>query len=289
MHSVLLIALSKPLFDYLAVQIIATLVFAYAAKFIVHTIIDHIVSRVLKHHKFANSVDQKKRKQTLSVMFKTASTLIILVVAILVILTQLNIDIGALAAGAGLVGVIVGLGAQNVMKDILAGITIIAENQYRLGDIISLYADGKDVAGVVEDITVRVTRLRDLDGNRHIIPNGSISVMSNLSFHFANVNVDVGVSYDTDIDHVEKVMNTVGVELANDPQWKAHIFEPIQFFRLENFDDSAVRVKALGKVEPAQQWDVASEFRRRLKKAFEKEKIEIPFKQVVVRKPVKKS
>ena len=98
------------------------------------------------------------------------------------------------------------------------------------------------------------------------------------------VNIDVGVGYEADIDHVEKVINTVGKKLAEDENWKMHIFEPMQFLRVDAFDDSSVRIKALGKVEPAMQWAVAGEYRRRLKKAFEKESIEIPFNQVVVRK-----
>ena len=189
----------------------------------------------------------------------------------------------ALATGAGLLGAIIGFGAQDSIRNILSGIFIIAENQYRIGDIVSLRVASKDVSGTVEDVSIRITRLRDLDGNTHIIPNGSIMVTSNLSFDFANVNIDVGVGYEADIDHVEKVINMVGKKLAEDEQWKQHIFEPIQFLRVDAFDESSVRVKALGKVEPAQQWGVAGEYRRRLKKAFEKESIKIPYNQVVIR------
>jgi len=251
-------------------------------QYFIRWLIDRVVHKIIDHHTLKSTLDAKKRKQTLSAMFKTASAVFIWICAIVLILVQLDVNLAGLATGAGLIGIVVGFGAQNSIKDILAGIFIIAENQYRIGDIVSLYAAGKDVAGVVEDLSVRITRLRDLDGNTHIIPNGSISIMTNLSFHFANVNVDIDVAYETDIDEAERVINQVGEELAEDENWQKHIYEPIKFLRVDSFEDSSVRIKALGKVEPAQQWDVAGEFRRRIKKAFEAAGIEIPFNQIVI-------
>ncbi|OYW44339.1 hypothetical protein B7Z28_00240 [Candidatus Saccharibacteria bacterium 32-45-3] len=270
------------MFDHTLTKIFITILLAILAQFLVRLTVNRAVRGIVHTTKSSDALDAKKRQDTLSKMFRTMFAIAIWIVAILVILWQLDINIGALATGAGLLGIIIGFGAQNSIKDILAGIFIIAENQYRIGDIVSLYANGKDISGVVEDISIRITRLRDLDGNTHIIPNGSINVTTNLSFHFANVNIDINVAYDTDIDHAENVINSIGTELSGDETWKAHIFEPIQFLRVDGFDESSVRLKAIGKVEPAQQWAVAGEFRRRLKKAFENEKIEIPLAQIVV-------
>ena len=271
-------------FDNTLVQILTTLVIAYAFQRFVEYIIGRAVKGAVKSSKYATPVDEKKREQTLSKMLKTSADVVIWIFVMRIIWRIVDINVAALATGAGLLGAIIGFGAQDSIRNILSGIFIIAENQYRIGDIVSLRVANKDVSGTVEDVSIRITRLRDLDGNTHIIPNGSIMVTSNLSFDFANVNIDVGVGYEADIDHVEKVINTVGKKLAEDENWKMHIFEPMQFLRVDAFDESSVRIKALGKVEPAMQWAVAGEYRRRLKKAFEKESIEIPFNQVVVRK-----
>ena len=264
------------------VQIIITIILAYIFVRCVEYAISRIVKRVVKANKFATAVDEKKRERTLSKMLQTSAAVVVWVVVLFIVLRIYDIDVSALATGAGLFGAIIGFGAQDSIRNILSGIFIISENQYRIGDIVRLRVTNIDISGTVEDISIRITRLRDLDGNIHIIPNGSITVTSNLSFDFANVNVDVGVGYESDIDHVEKVINTVGTKLSEDELWKKHIFEPIQFLRVDAFDESSVRIKALGKVEPAQQWAVAGEYRRRLKKAFDKEGIKIPLHQVVV-------
>jgi small conductance mechanosensitive channel len=152
------------------------------------------------------------------------------------------------------------------------------ENQYRVGDVVCL----GDTCGLVEDITPRITILRDLDGTVHHIPNGEITKASNLSKVFANVNINIGVSYSADLEKVISVINTVGKKLSSDPEWKENIIEPPQFLRVDDFADSAVVVKILGKTEPLKQWDVAGEFRKRIKLAFDKNNIEIPFPQRVV-------
>lgn len=264
------------------VQVSLTLATAIVVQLILRASIDRIVHRAMRAHKYSSHVDEEKREQTLVTIFRTASAVIIWITAIILILTQLHVNVAALMTGAGVVGIIIGFGAQSAIRDFLAGIFIIAENQYRVGDIVTLRAANKDISGVVEDITIRITRLRDLDGNLHIVQNGEASVVTNLSFGYANVNIDINISYDADVDQVEEIVNDVGRQMASDKQWAPHIFEPIQFLRIEAFEDSAVQVKALGKVEPAMQWDVAGEFRRRLKKAFETRGIIIPFPQLVV-------
>lgn len=263
-------------------QIALVIIGVLVVQWIIRQSIGRVIRRVVKGHKYSSKVDEKKREQTLINLLSTASAVLLWTIAVIVILSILEVNIAALMTGAGLIGIVVGFGAQSSIKDFLAGVFIIAEDQYRVGDIVTLYADGNLISGVVEDITIRITRLRDLDGNMYIVPNGSTNIVNNRTFEYANVNVDLRVAYESDVDAVERVINEVGNKLAEDETWKEDIFEPIQFLRVDGFEDSAVRIKALGKVRPAKQWDIAGEFRRRSKKAFEKNGIVIPFNQVVV-------
>lgn len=276
--------LVKETFESPLVQIALTLTGIFLLQIISGRVIGRIVERAVRSHHYKNAVDEQKREATLITIFQTLSAAVIWIIGAILILSQLNVNLAALATGAGLVGIIIGVGAQSTISDFVAGIAIIIENQYRVGDIVTLTAAGKETSGVVEDITIRVTRLRDLDGNLHTIRNGLTDVVTNRTFDYANVNVDIGVAYESDIDVVERVINKVGKAIANDETWKSHIIEPIAFLRVDGFEDSAVRIKALGKVEPAKQWDVAGEFRRRIKKAFEENGVTIPFPQVVVHK-----
>jgi small conductance mechanosensitive channel len=263
-------------------EIALTLAVAIIIQMILRRTIDRIVHRIVQSHKYASPVDAEKRDHTLTTIFRTASAVVIWTTAIVLILLHLDVNLAALITGAGVLGIIVGLGAQSAIRNFVAGLFIIAENQYRVGDIVTLTVAGKDISGVVEDITVRITRLRDLDGNLYTVQNGEVTIVSNSSFGYANVNIDINVIYDTDVDKAENIMNQVGKEMAEDPKWSQHIFEPIQFFRVDGFAETGVRVKALGKVEPAMQWELAGEYRRRLKKAFEKAGVEIPHPQQVV-------
>lgn len=269
-------------------QIIFVLLLAYAVQLLARIIIVRVVRNIIERHSYATNSEKHKRGDTLASVFKTLAGVVIWITATLVVLRILHVDIAALMTGAGLIGIIIGFGAQNTIKDLLAGIFIISENQYRVGDIVQLSAGGKDVAGVVEDLTIRITKLRDLDGNLHVVKNGSAEVVTNLSIKYANANVDINIAYDADINLVEKVINKVGADMAKDPAWEKHIYEPIVFLRVDGFEDSSIRIKALGKVEPAKQWDISGNFLRRIKLAFEENKIEIPYPQVVVHSKTKK-
>ena len=277
-------ALLKEIITSPAVQVCLTLLAVLVLQFVSRHAIERIVKHSVRSHKYLSRIDEQKRANTLTNIFQTATAVALWIVGVIVILSQLQVNIAALMTGAGLIGVIIGFGAQSAISDFLAGMFILAENQYRVGDIVTLTVASKEISGVVEDITIRITRLRDLDGNLHIVRNGLTTTITNLTFNYANVNVDVRVAYESDIDMVERVINEVGLAMSEDEKWGKAIKEPIAFLRVDGFEESAVRVKALGKVEPAMQWDVAGEFRRRLKKAFEKSGITIPFPQVVVHK-----
>lgn len=275
-------ALSEVLQNQL-VQILVLVVIALLLQIVAHTIIGYIVRRVVKRHRYATKADEEKREHTLIGIFRTAFAVLVWAVVIILALQKFNINIAALMTGAGLVGVVIGFGAQNTIKDFLAGMFVILENQYRIGDIITLDVGGSPVSGAVEDITVRITKLRDLDGNLHIIPNGTATMVTNRSFDYANVNIDIGVGYDADIEKIKIIINEVGQSIAHDDVWARHTIEPIKFLRVDRFGEYTVTLKALGKVLPAMQWDVAGEFRRRLLIAFSKQKIVIPVAPVVVR------
>jgi small conductance mechanosensitive channel len=186
--------------------------------------------------------------------------------------------IGPMLAGAGIVGLAFGFGGQYLIRDVIAGLFIILENQYRIGDVVELGT----VSGTVEDVSLRRTVLRDLDGTVHYVPNGEIKTVSNLSRNFSRVNLDVSVAYGSDIETVRSAVNRAGRELAEDPQWREFITRAPAFVRVQKLAESAVVVKILGETKPLKQWDVTGELRRRLLDAFAREGIVIPFPQVVV-------
>jgi moderate conductance mechanosensitive channel len=263
-------------------QVALILLFTLLAQLVVRIILHKIIARIMSSHKYETKLEKRKRTETLISIFDTAMAVVLWIGATVAILNLLEVNIAALATGAGVVGVLIGFGAQNTIKDLLAGIFVIAENQYRVGDIVTLHSGGVPISGVVEEITIRITRLRDLDGNVHIVRNGETGVVTNLSFKFAQVNIDLNVGYDTDIDTVKKVINEVGEAQAKDEVWADSIIAPIQFLRLNDFAASSMVIKCVGKVQPAKQWDIAGDFRIRIKKAFDKNDIDIPFQQVVI-------
>ncbi|MBN1143639.1 MAG: mechanosensitive ion channel family protein [Bacteroidales bacterium] len=219
-----------------------------------------------------------KRENTLIRIFNGTLAVVITIMAALMILKEAGLDIAPILAGAGIVGLAVGFGGQYLIRDIITGLFIILENQYRIGDVIDI--DG--IGGSVEDISLRKTTLRNLDGTVHHIPHGEITKVSNLSKNFARVNLNIGVSYSANLEHVIEVINKTGIELANDSYYKSLIISAPAFLRVDDFADSSVVVKILGDTQPLKQWEVTGELRKRLKIAFDREGIEIPFPQRVI-------
>ncbi len=216
---------------------------------------------------------RKRRADTLQGVFMGLGRIIIILLVIFMVLSELDISIGPILAGFGIVGIAVGFGAQYLIRDLIAGVFILMENQYRVGDV----ARVADVAGLVEEINLRKTVLRDLDGIVHHVPNGEIRVASNYSRHFARVNLNVSVAYDTDLDRAINVINRVCQEMAEEEAWSKVIKTVPQVLRVDNLGDSGIDIKILGDVEPLQQWNVTGQLRLRLKKAFDAEGIEIPW------------
>jgi small-conductance mechanosensitive channel len=233
-----------------------------------------IVRRAVARAKYKESKEGiEKRTNTLVSIFRGVGRVFIVVIGIMMILSEVGVDIVPVLAGFGIAGIAIGFGAQYLIRDLIAGTFIILENQYRVGDV----ARVADIAGVVEEVTLRKTVLRDLDGIVHHVPNGEIRVASNFTRHFARVNLDVSVAYGTDLDHAIRVINQVGKALAEDEKWRKAIKSPPQVLRVDNLGDSGIYIKILGDVKPMQQWAVMGELRLRIKKAFDAEGIEIPW------------
>ncbi len=218
----------------------------------------------------------KKRTDTLVSVFMGMVKILIIIIVLLMILSEFSVAIGPILAGLGIVGLAVGFGAQYLIRDLIAGIFVIFENQYRVGDV----AKVADIAGTVEKINLRKTVLRDLDGIVHHVPNGEIRVASNYARHFARVNLNVSVAYGTDLDQAIRVINRVGQELAADEAWSKLIISAPQVLRVNNLGDSGIDIKVLGDVKPMQQWAVTGELRKRIKKTFDEEGIEIPWPHI---------
>lgn len=267
------------LFEGHTLAIIAIVVAAYSIKKVSMYFLGKVIQRSVKSHGNMSRAEEVRREKTLHDIIDAALRVAIWVLAALMILQELGVDITPLIAGAGVVGVALGFGAQSLVKDGITGLFIIFENQYRVGDVVMI---NSTTSGVVEKITLRATVLRDLDGMVHHVPNGSIELATNMTMEFANVNIDIGIGYSSDIEKVEKVINEVGEKMAQDTDWKDSIIEPPAFLRIDDFADSAIIVKILGKTTADMRWGVSGELRKRLKIAFDKNNIEIPFPQVVV-------
>jgi len=220
----------------------------------------------------------EKRTKTVNNMIIWMSAIVIGVVTFFLILSELGQDITPLLASAGIVGVALALGAQTLVKDFLAGIFILLEDQYNVGDTVKIAG----IAGAVEEVNLRRTILRDLDGIVHTIPNSTITTASNYTRDLARVNLDVAVAYGENLDKVFGVINRVGRELATDPYFSKLIKTPPQVLRVQKFADSGIEIRILGDVRPSMQWEVTGELRKRLKKAFDETGIEIPWQRVKV-------
>jgi small conductance mechanosensitive channel len=215
--------------------------------------------------------ETSKRSATLVNAFLRTAEVVLAVVVLLMVLPELSVNIGALLAGVGIAGIAIGFGAQTLVRDTLNGMFILIENQFGIGDVVTVAG----VTGRVEEVNLRRTVLRDLDGVVHSVPNSEIRVSSNYTRDWSGVNMNVTVAYDADLDRATAVIDAVGRELAADLDFGPLITQAPHVERVDAFKDSGVSLKVLGVTKPMRQWDVMGELRRRLKKAFDAEKIEL--------------
>jgi small conductance mechanosensitive channel len=217
----------------------------------------------------------RKRVATLTSLLRTIALALVWAVAGVVTLAQVGLDITPILAGAGIVGLAVGFGAQNLVRDLISGFFIVLEDQVHVGDVAIINGTG----GLVERITFRTIVLRDLAGVVHVFPHGTINTLANMTRQWSAYVIDVGVAYEEDTDRVVEVMREVAAELKQDPAFTQKMIEPIEIFGVDDFKESEVVMKARLKTIPMEQWTVGREYRRRLKKAFDARGIEIPFPQ----------
>lgn len=260
-------------------RIALILVLGTVAWFGLQRIIRPMVHRsVASNAKDESAHGIEKRTDTLVKVFIGAGKAATVIIILIMVLEELGVPIGPMLAGLGVVGLAVGFGAQYLIRDLIAGSFIIMENQYRVGD----WGQLNDTFGMVEEVNLRKTVLRDLDGIVHHIPNGTINIASNATRHFARVNLNVRVAYNTDLDHAISVINRVGQELAADEAWKSRVLTPPQVRRVNEFGDNGIEIKIVGDVDAGEQWGVAGELRLRLKRAFDAERIEMPWQYTKV-------
>ncbi|MEK7282100.1 MAG: mechanosensitive ion channel family protein [Chloroflexota bacterium] len=267
----------KPIIDWLAVHgtrilivlLLAWIIYRLAKRFIPRL----ITPAVIRGMAGKPEEEAQQRAHTLGQVLITTSLVLIMLSTFFTILSELQINIAPILAGAGIAGLAISFGAQGLVRDVIAGFFILVENQYAIGDVVKIF----DVSGLVEDVNLRRTVLRDLDGTVHYIPNGEIKLASNLTKEWSRVNMNISVAYGEDLDRVIAVINRVGQELAQDPQWRGAVITPPQVLRVDNLGASGIDIKILGDTKPMQQWDIMSQLRLRLKKAFDKECIEIPW------------
>jgi small conductance mechanosensitive channel len=226
----------------------------------------------------AKGGDDGARADSLWSMVRRVLIVLVGVTLVLMVFGVWEIPLAPLLAVGSAFGVALGFGAQSLVKDVIAGFFILAEDQYRIGDVIKVGG----VAGKVEDIRPRVTVLRDLDGNVHYVPNGHIDVTSNLTQEFSQAVIDIGIAYKEDVDAALAILADELSAFAADPDWSANMIDPPQVLGVEQLGDSAVVLRAVVKVSSMERWNVRREAFRRVKNRFDAEGIEIPFPHMTV-------
>ena len=256
--------------------------FTTGLKIVLIAVITLIVMRVIRVVSSRLSVlflrkrddeESKKRAKTLSSVIRNLLNSVVLIIAVMTVLGNLDVEIGPLLAAAGVVGLAIGFAGQSLVKDFINGFFILLWDQIRVGDVVEISGRG----GLVENINLKMTVLRDLAGNVHFVPNSNIDVVTNMTKDYSRYVFDIGVSYREDVDEVTEALKEIDAELRNDPDFKEDILEPLEIFGLSKFDDSAIIVRARIKTKPIKQWRIGREFNRRLKKKFDEKDIEIPF------------
>jgi len=268
--------------DWLAgdgARILGVVVVALLIDLAIHRIVPHALRLAIERQMSDASPEEvDQRSRTLSSVFTGTGRAIITVIALLTLLPLAGVNITAIVTGFGITGLALALGAQALVRDTINGTFLLAEDQYRKGDVVRI----AEITGAVEEITLRRTLIRDQDGVLHSIPNGTISVVSNFTRDYAQVNLEVRVAYGEDLSRVAAVIDRVGRELASDAHYKPFISEAPRTARVESVGDAGVALTVSSRTRPAARWEVAAELRRRLIDAFVVEGIRVPFPPHVV-------
>jgi small conductance mechanosensitive channel len=244
----------------------------------VYLFIQHITPRLIRRTillgmKEKPEAEAHKRIRTVSTVIRNTIGVLVALIVLFTVLAEVGVNIGPMLASLGVVGLAVGFGAQSLIKDLINGLFILIENQYGVGDVVKVAG----IAGLVEDVNLRRTVLRDLDGIVHVIPNGEVNISSNFTKEYSRININITVAYKENLDRVISVINRVCSALAQDPAWKVKFIKPPEVLRVDNLGASGVDIKILGETVPLVQWEAMGELRLRIKREFDKEGIEIPF------------
>jgi small-conductance mechanosensitive channel len=260
---------------FTSTRILLVLFLAWLGMVILRKILSQLEQGLLKQSKITGEPpsESEKRVETLIRLIRQAALIVLWLTTILIILKEIGVDVAPILASAGIVGLAVGFGAQNLVRDFISGFFFILENQVRVGDVAIVNGTG----GLVERVNFRTIVLRDLGGIVHIFPNGTVSTLSNLTNDWSAYVFDIGVAYKENTDKVIEVMNRVGSEMKQDEILGSFMLEEPEIFGVDKFDNSAVVIKGRIKTKPIRQWQVGREYLRRIKLAFDNAGIEIPF------------
>ncbi len=257
------------------IRVLIIVAIAIAAYIILRKTVPAAIGRSLKQTmKDQPSVEIEKRTTTLNRLYYATSAIVIFIISVFLILNEIGINIATLLAGFGVVGIAVGFGAQSLIRDLIAGFMIQIENQFNVGDVVSI----ADTRGIVESVNLRRTTMRDLDGILHVVPNGEIKVASNYTRAWSRAHLDIRIAYKESVDNVMSTIRKIWEEVAEDATWGPQLKSKTPWLlRVNDLGDSGVVIKVVGETEPMKQWDVMGELRRRIKNAFDEQGIEIPW------------
>jgi small conductance mechanosensitive channel len=248
------------------------------AFFLIRRFVPFAIRRTIRRQmKGKRKVEREKRVQTLARLITTVSAAGLGTLAAILVLNQLGVNVWAGVAAIGVIGIAIGFATQHLIRDYIGGFYIYLENQYNVGDVIRVGT----ISGIVEELSLRRTVLRDLDGARHTISNGEIRTVSNLTQDWSRAHLNISVAYKEDLDQVMSIMRKTWEEMAEHPRWGSLMISKTPWLlRVDEFGNSGITIRMVGETEPLQQWEVMGEFRRRLKRVFDEEGIEIPWPHV---------
>jgi small-conductance mechanosensitive channel len=261
------------------IRIAIVVVLGFIFWLIFRRIVPRVISRTIKYRmKDKPEFVIEKRSKTISHVITNTIGVVIGIIVLFTILAQVGVNIAPALASLGIVGLAISFGAQGLIKDVINGLFILMENQYGIGDVVKVGG----ISGLVEEVNLRRTILRDLDGIVHYIPNSEISIASNFTKDYSRVNLNISVAYGEDLERVIGVINRVCLQMYEESDWKKKIIKAPQVLRVDALGSSGIDIKILGDTKPFVQWEVMGELRKRIKTEFDREGIEIPWPHMKV-------
>lgn len=261
-----------------ALQIALIVVIVLIIMAIVKRIINRMISARIHSIRDSSPEELEKRQKTISTVMIQVASFVVWLIASVMILSVLGINVGPLIAAIGVIGLALGFAAQNIIRDYLNGIFIVMEDWFRIDEVVTIAG----TTGLVVDMNLRRTTLRDPNGTMHVIPNSKVDMASNLAREWARINLNIGVAYKESINDVWALLDKICAELKEDPEWGPKMLTTPSVVRVDSLGDSAVELKIMGDTKPGQQWALMGELRKRIKIRFDEEGIEIPWPHTMV-------